>query len=82
MAITCELRMRSAQQVVKVWVAAVIGPAGGCGVDLGVLYVSIGAVVQEELDHRAMPVERCVMESRAGVIEAARDRIDLGAFVQ
>ena len=37
--------------------SAVVGPAGCGRADLGVLYVSIGAVFQEKLNHRTMAVE-------------------------
>src|ERR1044072_4681737 len=68
------------KEVQQFRVAAVLGPACGGGVDLRVFDGSIGAVVEEVLDHRAVAVEGGVVQTSAGEIKAARNRVDLRAF--
>ena len=54
-------RFELLQQVAEIRVAAVVGPARRGRVDLRVLHATICAVGQQELNHRSMPVHRCVM---------------------
>ena len=58
------IRAQSTSRVL--WMAAVVGPAGGGGVDIRVLQGTIRAVGEEKLNHRAMTIERRVMQARAG----------------
>jgi hypothetical protein len=51
----------SAQQGGEVLVAAMLSPAGGGRVDLCILHVAIGAMVQEKLDRLSVAVQGSVM---------------------
>src|SRR5687767_3951275 len=72
----------STQQIEKVIVAAVLGPAGGGRADFRVLNITIGAVRKQELNHRTMAVERCVVQACGGIVETAGNHVDLSAFFQ
>lgn len=51
----------SAQQVAEIRVAAIFRPTGGGGPNFRVVDGAIGAVVEEEFNHRAMAIESGVV---------------------
>ena len=62
--------------------AAILGPASRSASDLRIFRVAVGAVVQEEFNHRTVAVEGSVMQSGTGVVKSAGDDIDLSSFVE
>ena len=56
---------------------AMVGPTGGRRVYFCVFDIELGALLDEEIDHSSMAVERRVMEARARVIKARWDSVDL-----
>ncbi len=61
---------------------AMVGPTGGRRINLGVSDIHVSTLLDEELDHSSMAVERCVMEARARVIKARWDSVDLRPVFQ
>ena len=70
------------QVLLEFCMTAMVGPTGGRRIYLGVSDIHFSALLDEELDHSSMAVERRVMEARARVIKARWDSVDLRSLFQ
>src|SRR5438128_2071854 len=61
---------------------AMVSPTGGRRIDLSISDIHFSALLDQELDHSSMAVERRVMEACARVIKARWDSIDLRPLFQ
>src|SRR3989442_14868257 len=61
---------------------AMVSPTGGRRIDLSISDIHFSALLDQELDHSSMAVERRVMEACARVIKARWDSTDLRPLFQ
>src|SRR2546427_6089171 len=62
--------------------SAIFCPPGGSSANFAVLDSHVCVLANEKLDHRLMAVKRRIVQTRAGIVKASRNDVDLCALSQ